>query len=193
MDTGANMFVDNNPKHFTKLIYKKIKVELGAGVQGHFHGVGLLVVSHPSAPSQRIILYPTFFAPRDSTSTISNGALKAQAGFSKVIINTGVDLSLTHRDGSNLTIPFTTTGNIDYLSLTIHVPTKSTRKHLHHRHMSLQPASVANPIIVGSPLHSWTLHIKYNHRSLSSIQKMIDSGFIKPKCKLAPLPGCCPI
>ena len=89
LDSGANMFVANRLKYFSKLFRRKIGSELGTGVNSHFEGIGIDVVSSTEYPNKLIALYPTFFAPRDSTCTISNGALQRCAGFQQVVIDTG--------------------------------------------------------------------------------------------------------
>jgi hypothetical protein len=62
--------------------------------------------------------------------------------------------------------------------------------------MSLQPISITNKLIVKTSLFTGSLHILYGHRSIANLQLMIDEGLITSKglpCKLAPLPGQCPI
>ena len=62
--------------------------------------------------------------------------------------------------------------------------------------MSLQPISITNKKIVGTPLFLMWLHQIYGHRSLALIQLMVDQGKIQGPglpCKLAPFPGRCPI
>ena len=105
LDSGTNMFVANRLKYFSKLFRRKIGVELGAGVNSHFKGLRIVVVSAPEYPKKLIALYPNFFAPRDSTCTISNGALRRCAGFQQVVIDTGNQVHLTHRDGSQMSLP----------------------------------------------------------------------------------------
>lgn len=53
-----------------------------------------------------------------------------------------------------------------------------------------------NKSVVGTSLFSAWLHIICGHRSLAILQVMIDKGYITGPglpCKLAPLPGRCPI
>ena len=196
LDSGANMFVGNQLRYFFRLIRRRIGVALGAGMNHYFEGIGVMAVSHPKYPSKLILLYPAFYAPKDNVCTISNGALKKCAGFDRVIIDTARSVELHHRDGTHMSIPTEHRSSIDYISLHVHVPTTETRQRLNYRHMSLQPAAINHPQLRGSPLLSMILHLKYNHRSVASIQAMIDEGFIEGPgfpCKLAPLPGRCPI
>ena len=92
-------------------------------------------------------------------------------------------------------LPLTTMSDIDYVSLSIHQPTRETTIRLEHRHLSLQPASILHPRVQGTVLKSWWFHFKYGHRSISVIQSMIDKGFIKAKkgLRLVPLNRRCPI
>ena len=56
VDSGANMFVGNRSKYFSRLIKKRIGVELGTAAQGHFEGVGVITVSDPQLPDCLILL-----------------------------------------------------------------------------------------------------------------------------------------
>ena len=163
------MFVENRRRHFLCLISRKIGLALGGGFSGHFDGVGIVVISCPSAPSRRIILYPCFYAPNDSLCTISTGALRRCAGFERVLVDTGQSLQLFHRDGFQMQIPLTTSNDIDYVSLNIHQPTRETFLRLEHRYLSLQPASTPHPRIQGSVLQSSWFYFKYGHRFICMI------------------------
>jgi hypothetical protein len=62
--------------------------------------------------------------------------------------------------------------------------------------MSLQTVLINNKNIAGTVLFSYWLHSLYNHRSIAILQQMIDKGYITGPglpCKLARLPGRCPI
>jgi len=190
------MFVGNQSKYFSRLIHKRVGVELGIGAQGYFEGVGIMTVSAPELPNCLILLYPTFYAPNDPYCTVSNGALKKFAGFRSVLIDTHDHLDLTLQDGRQIAIPFITKDSIDFIQLHITVPTKKTRQKLSHRTMSLQPVSITNKKLPGTTLFSMWLHQVYGHRSLAVLQTMIDKKIITGPglpCKLAPLPGRCPI
>jgi hypothetical protein len=61
---------------------------------------------------------------------------------------------------------------------------------------SISLASTHHKQIVGTTLFSFWLHIKYGHRSLSALQNTVDKGENTGPglpCKLASLPGRCPI
>lgn len=162
------MFVGNQEsKYFSRLIHKKVGVELGIGAQGYFEGVGIMTVSAPELPNCLILLYPTFYAPNDPYCTVSNGALKKFAGFRSVLIDTHDHLDLTLQDGRQIAIPFITKDSIDFIQLHITVPTKKTRQKLSHRTMSLQPVSITNKKLPGTTLFSMWLHQVYGHRSLA--------------------------
>ena len=199
MDSGANMFVANKKKYFHQLVQKKIAVDLAIGEQGSFAGVGVVLATAPEAPNFLFMLYPTFYAPRDSCCTVSNGSFQKYMGFSSVIIDTWRNASFQHKSGSQFTLPFTTINSIDYITLNIHMHTNSSRRlqqDLTCRAMSLQPASIHHKLLRGTPVLTVFLHIMYGHRSVATLQQMIDDGYIKGTgfpCKLAPLPGRCPI
>jgi hypothetical protein len=189
------MFVGNHSKYFSRLIQKWIGVELGTAAQGYFEGVGIMTVSIPTHPNCRFILYPAFLSTTDNFCTISNGALWKYTGFKRVLIDTHKQLVLTLQDDQEFTIPFIIQDQIDFIKLHIHIPSKSAMKYS-YQHMSLQPVSITNKSITGIVLFSWWLHIIYGHRSISILQEMIDKGEITGPglpCKLAPLPGRCPI
>jgi hypothetical protein len=119
------------------------------------------------------------------------------SGFKRVLIDTNQQLDLTLQD------PFITKDCIDYIKIHIHISSKGTnnvrnakQRRLSYRHMSLQPVSITNKNIAGTVLFSYWLHSLYNHRSIAILQQMIDKGYITGPglpCKLAPLPGRCPI
>lgn len=77
VDSGANMFVGNQKQHFSRLIMKKIGVELGTSSQGYFEGVGVIAVSFPTYKDEIFFLYPTYYSSTDKYNTISTGALKS--------------------------------------------------------------------------------------------------------------------
>ena len=58
-ETPMNIFVTNKTKYFTKLIQKKIGVELGSGANSHVDGIRIVGVSSTYYTSQLIALYPT--------------------------------------------------------------------------------------------------------------------------------------
>ena len=190
------MFVGNQSKFFSRLIRKRIGVELGTAAQGYFEGVGVMTVSIPNHPKHLFLLYPAFLSTTDKCCTISNGALKKYTGFSKVLIETHKQMELTLHDGSSFILPFSVHDDIDFITLHIHSSSKSKNSKASYKHMSLQPVSITNKKIAGTTLFSFWLHIVYGHRSLSILQQMIDQGEITGPglpCKLAPLPGRCPI
>jgi hypothetical protein len=57
VDSGANMFVSNQKHHFSRLVMKKVDVELGTATQGYFEGVGVIVVSIPQHENELFLLY----------------------------------------------------------------------------------------------------------------------------------------
>ena len=197
LDSGANMFVTNDIRHFVRYRRQVSDVTLGLGVGGSFQAVGFVIVSIPGVDNWRFLLYPTFFAPNDSYCTISSGALKQHTGFTSVLIDTNVRVNLRHKSGSTFTMPVQTINCIDYIRFHIHTIKSSTKRdHLEYRHLSLQPAPIQHKMINGTPLHSLMLHITRGHRSIAVLQQMIDKKLITGPgypCKLAPLPGRCPI
>ena len=124
------MFVINKKQHFIRLVSKRIGLELGCGFRGHFEGVGIVVVSAPAYPDHLITLYPSFYAPNDPICTISTGALRRCAGFSRVVVDTGDSLHLHHCSGLHMRLPLHTAGDIDYVTLNIHQPTRETAMRL---------------------------------------------------------------
>ena len=126
LDSGTNMCVSNCLKYFSQLFRRRIGVKLGAEVNSHSKGVGIVLVSAPEYPSKLIALYSTFFVPRDSTCTISNDTLKKCAGFKKVMMGTGNQVHLTHHNGSQMSLPLSTCDSINYISFNIYAPTRET-------------------------------------------------------------------
>ena len=147
-------------------------------------------------PNKILALYPTFFSPKYTTCTVTNGGFIKYAGFQKVLFNTHDHVELIHQNGSSFAIPFTTKDSIDYIKMHIHIPTRETHQQLNYRHVSLQPVPITHKSIYASPLLSLILHLKYNHHSIALLQNMINKGVITESglhCKLAPLPGRFPI
>ena len=181
---------------------RKIGVELGTSSQGYFEGVGVIAVSIPRHENHIFFLYPAFYSSTDKYSTISTGALKSNAGFRRVVLDSHQHLELTSQEGKSFKLPCIIIDDIDFISLHIHIihkhpenQCKSVKK-LQQKYMSLQPVSITNRSVVGTSLFSAWLHIIYGHRSLAILQEMIDRGHITGPglpCKLAPLPGRCPI
>jgi hypothetical protein len=89
------MFVSNQKHHFSRLVMKKVDVELGTATQGYFEGVGVVVVSIPQHENELFLLYPTFYSSTDKYSTISTGALKSNTGFKSVVLKAHEQLELT--------------------------------------------------------------------------------------------------
>jgi hypothetical protein len=166
------MFVGNNHKYSSRLAMKEVDVELGTSTVGYFEGVGIIVVSIPSQVSEIFVLYPAFYSSSDKHCTISTGALKSSAGFSRVVFDAHKQLELTSREGKNFIIDFVNPHIIQFMHNT------SRPKMLINRHMSLQPASITNKSVVGTSLFSAWLHINYGHRSLAILQVMIDNRAI---------------
>lgn len=110
------MHVGNHEKYFSRLKYKKIPVELGTAAQGHFEGVGVMVVSLPQVQDSVFLLYPAYLSTTDTCCTISNGALYKYSGFTSVMIDTHKHMSLTFRDNRQFTIPLHVQDQIDYIS-----------------------------------------------------------------------------
>ena len=190
------MFVANKKEYFISYRQCNIGVALGAGASGQFDGVGFMAIGFSSAPGWIFALYPTYYAPRDSVCTLSNGALIKYAGFSAVVIHTSSHLKLSHSSGRHFDVPLHPRGSIDYLKFNIHHLKPSALRRLQYKALCLQPAPVQHKSINGTPLHSLILHISRGHRSISILQQMIDKGEITGPgypCKLAPLPGRCPI
>ena len=60
----------------------------------------------------------------------------------------------------------------------------------------MQPASLTNKKVTSTQLFTYWLHIITGHTNVSILQEMIDKGMITGPglpCKLAPIPGRCPI
>eukprot|EP00956_Cyclotella_meneghiniana_P026795 scaffold58758_cov43-Cyclotella_meneghiniana.AAC.2 len=206
------MFVGNHKSMFSRLILKKIGVELGTAAQGHFEGVGIIVVSVPDNDNEVILLYPAYFSPTDKYPTISTGAIRASTKFSNVIHHASKHLCLVS-PSNRFTLPCTVIDGIDFIHLNLHKfhnsyhksvkkiklksPSQSPSRSKHQfRFTSLQPISLTNKHLPGTTLFSALLHQYYGHRSLSILQAMVDKGYITGPglpCKLAPLPGRCPI
>lgn len=200
------MFVGNRKSQFSRLTLKKIGVELGTAAQGYFEGIGVITASIPGNTNQVLLLYPAYFSPTDKYPTISTGALRSSTKFNQVIHYANKQLALVSRTTS-FNLPCTVIDGIDFIHLNIHTihnshPTKKkVRFNLPNRQnlygfSSLQPISITNKTLPGTTLFSALLHQYYGHRSLSILQDMVDKGYIKGPglpCKLAPLPGRCPI
>jgi hypothetical protein len=174
------MFVGNNHKYSSHLAMKEVDVELGTSTVGYFEGVGIIVVSIPSQVSEIFVLYPAFYSSSDKHCTISTGALKSSAGFSRVVFDAHKQLELTSREGKNFIIDFVNPHIIQFMHNTSSssIKKKKRPKMLINRHMSLQPASITNKSVVGTSLFSAWLHINYGHRSLAILQVMIDNRAI---------------
>ena len=181
---------------------KRVGVELGTATQGYFQGVGIIAVSIPNHENEIFFLYPAFFSSTDKYNTASTGALVSSAGFKNVVLDTHQQLELTSKEGKCFTLPCTVIDDIDFVKFHIHILHKQStqkskrRKQHQYRLMSLQPVSLTNKSVVGTSLFTGWLHIIYNHRSIANLQQMINKGIITGPglpCKLAPLPGRCPI
>jgi len=201
MDSGANMFVAHKRKYLHRFVRKKIAVELAIGVKGHFDGVGIMLASSPNAPGFMFMCYPTFLATNDKCCTVTNGAFMKFAKFKRVLLDTWRAAHFLHHSGAKFSLPFTTVNSIDYISLQIHTTTPSSRRAEQHQQLqcqslALQPVAVNHPTMKSSWAQTWSLHICYGHRSVNSLQSMIDKGYITGRGipeKLAPLPFRCPI
>ena len=199
VDSGANMFVGNHTRHFARLVMQKVGVELGTSSQGHFDGVGVIPISLPGYPHRLFFLYPAFYSSTDQFCTLSTGALRSNLGFTQVLHDAHKRLTLISSDTSHFSLPCSVRDDIDFVTLNVlHLPTDSRHSHpkLRYNHMSLQPASIHHKSVVGTTLFSAWLHVIYAHRSISILQQMIDNGYITGPglpCKLAPLPGRCPV
>jgi hypothetical protein len=200
------MFVGNKKDHFARLVMKKVGVEPGTLSQGYFEGVGIMVVSIPRYSSELFLLYPTFYSSTNKYCAISMGALKSSAGFQSVLLNAHKQLELISKENKSFILPCTVSDDIDFVTLHIHKimhpsssssssssvhksKSKKFKKPSYH-HMAL------NRSVVGTSLFSAWLHIVYGHRSLAILLEMINKGYISGPglpCKLAPLPGRCPI
>ncbi len=126
VDSGANMFVGNHPKFFSRLVYRKVGVELGTAAEGHFDGVGIMTISFPQYKNCLFLLYPSFLSTTDKCCTISNGALMKFSGFKRVLIDTNQQLDLTLQDNRTLSLPLITKDCIDYIKIHIHISSKGT-------------------------------------------------------------------
>ena len=194
VDSGANANVGNHPKYFSRLKYRKIPVELGTAVVGQFEGIGIITVSIPEVKDSLFLLYPAYLSTTDTCCTISNGALLKYSNFKSVLLDTHKSMSFTLHNNRRFTVPFHTKDNIDYIPLHIHIP--SRKKAPIYRHMSMQPASLTNKKVTSTQLFTYWLHIITGHTNVSILQEMIDKGMITGPglpCKLAPIPGRCPI
>ena len=190
------MFVGNKEKFFARLIKQRVGVELGTSSQGHFEGVGVIPVSFPGYEDNPFLLYPAFYSPTDKFCTISTGALRSNTGFKRVALETHQHLHLTSSSNQHYSLPCVVKDDIDFVNLTIIHQLEKTTTPLQYNHMSLQPASLTNKLVVGTTLFSAWLHVIYAHRSISLLQQMINDGYITGPglpCKLAPLPGRCPV
>ena len=170
------MFVGNHPKFFSRLVYRKVGVELGTAAEGHFDGVGIMTISFPQYKNCLFLLYPSFLSTTDKCCTISNGALMKFSGFKRVLIDTNQQLDLTLQDNRTLSLPFITKDCIDYIKIHIHISSKGTnnvrnakQRRLSYRHMSLQPVSITNKNIAGTVLFSyWLLTVQPQIKSNTS-------------------------
>ena len=132
---------------------------------------------------------------------MSSGAFRKYAGFQIVLLDTWRAAQFTHQSGRSFTLPFATIISIDYIPFKIHITTVSSRQEEHTNSLqfqapALQPVAINHPTMKLTWVQSWALHIAYDHRSLGSLQQMVDKGWISGAgvpTKLAPLPFRCPI
>ena len=196
MDSGANIFASYLRKYLHRFKCIKIGVDLAIGHAGSFDGYGIMLLSTPEAPNFLFACYPTFLAPRDTCCTVSNGAFLKYDGFTKVLLDTWCEAHFEHKSGAKFTLPLVPNNLIDYISFDVHT-TMAVSRHaeqqqkLENNSLALQPVAINHPAVRGSWVQSWALHIHYGHRSLGTLQRMIDDGWISgpgiPK-KLAPIP-----
>ena len=194
------MFVSHQRKYLHRFKRQRVGVDLAIGTAGHFDGVGIMILSHPDAPNFLFLCYPTFLAPKDTCCTVTNGAFLKYSGFSRVLIDTWHSAHFEHKSGVKFSLPLTTKNAIDYISFNVHTTSPAYRRAekqcLEYRSLALQPVGVDHPSVRGTWAHSWALHIRYGHRSINSLQKMIDAGYLKGRGipdKLAPIPFRCGI
>ena len=143
-----------------------------------------MVATSEHAPGFLFLCYPTFLAPNDSCCTVSNGAFRKYAGFERILLDTWRSAQFTHRSGQNFSLPFKTINSIDYISLNVHTTTPASRrdeytKSLQFQALALQPVAITHPTMKSTWVQSWALHIAYGHRSLGSLQQMVDKGWIR--------------
>ena len=114
------------------------------------------------------------------------------------MIDTWCAAHFEHSSGIKFSLPLTPKNSIDYLSLNIHA-VESPRKSQNwwsFKALALQPIATMHPTMRGTVAQTLALHVAYGHRSVATLQHMIDNGFITgrgvPK-KLTPLPFRCSI
>jgi hypothetical protein len=128
VDSGANMFVGNQKQHFSRLMIKRVGVELGTSSQGYFEGAEVIAVSIPGYKNDIFFLYPTFYSSTDKYSTISTGALKSNTGFKSVVLDAHQQLELTSKEGNSFKLPCTVIDDINFIHLNTHIIHKQASK-----------------------------------------------------------------
>ena len=167
-----------------------------------------MLISPPDLPNVILALYPTFLAPNDTVTTVSNGGFIKFCGFDRVLIDTWTSIYFKHKSGFEFTLPLQPRNTIDYIKFYVHPSTKHSRSYSLHsshssskwgaqsasttrihgavssshppqfNHLSLQPVSTHHRSLRGSIELSWRLHTKYGHRSLATLQHMISKDLI---------------
>ena len=133
------MIVGNQKSQFSRLTLKRIGVELGTAAQGHFEGVGIIIVSIPENPTEVILLYPSYYSPTDKCPTISTGVLKSTTYFTDVIHHANNKLVLLPSSNSTpLSLPCTVIDGIDFISLHFHTVHNSSSQQKCNKILSSQ-------------------------------------------------------
>ena len=146
VDSGANMIVGNQKSQFSRLTLKRIGVELGTAAQGHFEGVGIIIVSIPENPTEVILLYPSYYSPTDKCPTISTGVLKSTTYFTDVIHHANNKLVLLPSSNSTpLRLPCTVIDGIDFISLCFHTIHNSSSQQKCNKN-SIQPEKAKSSV-----------------------------------------------
>ncbi len=170
-----------------------------------FKGVGIGAVSFPQYPNSIFLLKPMFYAPDDDVSTLLTGSLKASGLFEEIFERRGKSIIFWTKNGKIHEFPVITKAKIDYIHLRCHSPGQPFQQVHQPIHLSLASSQMQQQLQhhsvkafpKSSPLFTLLLHFKFGHRSIDSLQEMINSSHINlpkgyPK-KLSPMPIQCPV
>jgi hypothetical protein len=193
--------VVTNRSFFIHFIHKRFPCKLGLGKTAYFEGVGVAAVILP--PSKNIFfLSPVFLSPDDDCNTLSTRAMNKSGHFKDVTEKIHHSLTFTSLDGSKHAIPFIQRNTLDYVKATI-ISTSSAASIVKYKAPEVTLASthsvcrLTNSSPKAAEVLSMYLHLKYGHRAVSDIQRMVDAGIIVipqgfPR-KLTKLSAPCPI
>jgi hypothetical protein len=163
-------------------IHKSFPCKLGLGKTGQFEGVGIAAVMFP--PNKGIFfLSPVFVSPDDDSNTLSTRAMNKSKNFSNVTEHIHQSLTFTTSNGAMHTVPFFQKNTLDYVRAVIR-SSSVIRPAIFQEPatvIQVEPPTVcrltnSNP--KAAEILSMYLHLKYGHRSISTIQRMIDEKLI---------------